>query len=217
MYRSSGNITIMRAHHTNFSRPILRTRNGVIVVCSCYWWNVISKHTARQINLVILKSGIFYGKRKKEKGLLYNSNLLLHLPSPTFKSYFRFIGYVLRILGHFARGFRTSMSKNSRSLQHDINFLWVSIIIIESKADQFFSLRRFTSRRIWKRKPRWGDYVIPIARLLQHCSSPERPAIMKLEFSLTEARPTTHRERVAVEISLLLQKVEQPLEPCGRR
>lgn len=40
---------------------------------------------------------------------------------------------------------------------------------------------------------------------------------MKLEFSLTEARPTTHRERAAVEISLLLQKVEQPLEPCGRR
>lgn len=35
---------------------------------------------------------------------------------------------------------------------------------------------------------------------------------MKLEFSLTEARSNVERAAPAVEISLLLQKVEQPLE-----
>lgn len=35
---------------------------------------------------------------------------------------------------------------------------------------------------------------------------------MKLEFSLTEARSNVERAGAAVEISLLLQKVEQPLE-----
>lgn len=60
--------------------------------------------------------------------------------------------------------------------------------------------------------------VFCVFLMLRHCPWPERAAIMKLEFSLTGAR--LNAEHIPVEISLLLQKVEQllgHLEKGGRR